>query len=68
MGGDTRPAVRDAAPPTGKGRRGAVVAAHALVAKDVEELTVVGGNPAKPIGKRDPDALCYSASYRPLFF
>ena len=49
-------------------KRGAVVAAHALVAKDVDELTVVGGNPAKPIGKRDPNALRYSASYRPLFF
>lgn len=49
-------------------KRGAVVAAHALVIKDVDELVVVGGNPAKPIGKRNPDALKYSASYRPLFF
>ncbi|MGV0642868.1 acyltransferase [Mycolicibacterium sp. XJ879] len=49
-------------------KRGAVVAAHALVVKDIDELTVVGGNPGKPIGKRDPDALAYSASYRPLFF
>jgi acetyltransferase-like isoleucine patch superfamily enzyme len=48
-------------------KRGAVVAAHALVVKDVDELTVVGGNPAKPIGKRNPDALQYSAGYRPLF-
>ena len=30
VGGDTRPAVRDAAPPTGTGRRGAVVAALML--------------------------------------
>jgi acetyltransferase-like isoleucine patch superfamily enzyme len=28
---------------------------------------VVGGVPAKVIGKRDPEALKYSASYRPLF-
>ncbi len=49
-------------------KRGAVVAAHALVVKDVDELTVVGGNPAKSIAKRDPNALRYSASYRPLFF
>lgn len=48
-------------------KRGAVVAAHALVVKDVDELVVVGGNPAKPIGKRNPDALRYSAGYRPLF-
>ena len=48
--------------------RGAVVAAHALVNKDVGELEVVGGVPAKVIGKRNPDALQYSGSYRPLFF
>jgi acetyltransferase-like isoleucine patch superfamily enzyme len=48
-------------------KRGAVVAAHALVIKDIDELVVVGGNPAKPIGKRNPDALHYSAGYRPLF-
>ena len=48
-------------------KRGAVVAAHALVIKDIDELVVVGGNPAKPIGKRNPDALQYSAGYRPLF-
>jgi acetyltransferase-like isoleucine patch superfamily enzyme len=48
-------------------KRGAVVAAHALVIRDIDELVVVGGNPAKPIGKRNPDALKYSAGYRPLF-
>jgi acetyltransferase-like isoleucine patch superfamily enzyme len=48
--------------------RGAVVAAHALVNKDVAELDVVGGIPAKVIAKRNPDALGYSAHYRPLFF
>jgi len=48
-------------------KRGAVVAAHALVIKDIDELVVVGGNPAKPIGKRNPGALKYSAGYRPLF-
>jgi acetyltransferase-like isoleucine patch superfamily enzyme len=49
-------------------RRGAVVGAQALVIKDVGELEVVGGNPAKVIGKRNPDALQYSGSYRPLFY
>ena len=32
---------------------GAVVAAGAVVTKDVEPWTVVGGNPAKVIGKRE---------------
>jgi acetyltransferase-like isoleucine patch superfamily enzyme len=48
-------------------RRGAVVAAQSVVTKDVGECEVVGGNPAKVISKRDPNALQYSASYRPLF-
>jgi acetyltransferase-like isoleucine patch superfamily enzyme len=47
--------------------RGGVVAAHSLVTKDVGECEVVGGVPAKVIAKRDPEALKYSASYRPLF-
>ncbi len=47
--------------------RGGVVAAHSLVTKDVGECEVVGGVPAKVIGKRDPEALKYSAGYRPLF-
>jgi acetyltransferase-like isoleucine patch superfamily enzyme len=49
-------------------RRGAVVAAQALVNKDVGELEVVGGVPAKVLTKRNPDALGYSGHYRPLFF
>jgi acetyltransferase-like isoleucine patch superfamily enzyme len=49
-------------------RRGAVVAAQALVVKDVGECEVVGGNPAKVISNRNPDALKYSAKYRPLFY
>ncbi|MBJ7339093.1 MAG: acyltransferase [Mycolicibacterium sp.] len=48
-------------------RRGAVVAASSLVNKDVDELVVVGGIPAKPISKRNPDALKYSGKYRPIF-
>jgi acetyltransferase-like isoleucine patch superfamily enzyme len=48
-------------------RRGAVVGAHALVNKDVGELEVVGGNPAKVIGTRNADALQYSAKFRPPF-
>lgn len=48
-------------------KRGAVVAAHALVNKDIDELTIVGGVPAKVIGKRDADALGYSGKYKPLF-
>jgi acetyltransferase-like isoleucine patch superfamily enzyme len=47
--------------------RGAVVGAQALVNKDVGELEIVGGVPAKVIGKRNPDALQYNAKYRPLF-
>jgi acetyltransferase-like isoleucine patch superfamily enzyme len=44
--------------------RGAVVASHAVVNKDVGELEIVGGVPAKLIGKRNPDALKYSGKYR----
>ncbi len=35
--------------------RGAVVAAGAVVAKSVDPFTIVGGVPAKPIGRRRPD-------------
>ncbi|SEH91074.1 Acetyltransferase (isoleucine patch superfamily) [Mycolicibacterium rutilum] len=37
--------------------RGAVVSAHSLVIKDIAELDVVAGNPAKPTGKRSAEAL-----------
>jgi acetyltransferase-like isoleucine patch superfamily enzyme len=47
--------------------RGAVVAAHAVVNQDVGELEIVGGVPAKVIGKRDPDALQYSVKFKLLF-
>jgi len=47
--------------------RGAVVGGHALVNKDVGELEIVGGVPAKLIGKRNPDALKYSGKFKPLF-
>ena len=48
-------------------RRGAVVGAQSLVVGEVGELEIVGGVPAKVIGKRDADALGYSGGYRPLF-
>jgi len=48
-------------------RRGAVVAAQAVVNKDIGECEIVGGVPAKVIGKRDPEALKYRGGYRPLF-
>ena len=35
---------------------GAVIGTRALVARDVEPYTIVGGNPAKPIRKRFDDA------------
>lgn len=43
--------------------RGAVVAAGAVVTKDVAPLTIVGGVPAHEIGTR-PDVLTYSLDYR----
>ncbi len=39
--------------------RGAVVAAGAVVTKDIDELAIVGGVPAKEIGKRDEASLNY---------
>lgn len=48
-------------------RRGAVVAAQAVVNKDIGECEIVGGVPAKVIGMRDPEALKYRGGYRPLF-
>jgi len=38
-------------------RRGAVVAARAVVVRDVEECAIVAGNPGRVIGKRSAHAL-----------
>ncbi len=43
--------------------RGAVVAAGAVVTKNVPPLTIVGGVPAQAIGTR-PDVLTYTLNYR----
>ncbi|MFN3326659.1 MAG: acyltransferase [Bryobacteraceae bacterium] len=48
--------------------RGAVVAAGAVVTKDVADYAVVGGVPAKKIGERNPDACVYQFNYQPWFF
>ena len=45
---------------------GAVVAAGAIVTKDVAPYTIVGGNPAKPIGTRNQD-LSYQLGYAKRF-
>jgi maltose O-acetyltransferase len=46
--------------------RGAVVAAGAIVTKDVSPLAIVAGSPAKEIGRREP-TLDYQVDYCRLF-
>lgn len=48
--------------------RGSVVTACAMVHRDVDPLTVVGGVPAAKIGSRDAEALAYHPDYRPPFY
>lgn len=44
--------------------KGAVVASGAVVTKDVEPYTIVGGVPAKPIGKRELIDFTYSPYFK----
>ena len=46
--------------------RGAVVAAGAVVTRDVAPLSIVAGSPAREIGRRNAD-LRYEVGYRRLF-
>ena len=46
--------------------RGAVIASGSVVTKDVPELSIVGGIPAKIIGKRY-NPLTYELNYHPLY-
>ncbi|WP_258848509.1 acyltransferase [Polaribacter sp. WD7] len=44
--------------------RGAVIASNSVVTKNIEPMSIVAGNPAKPIGKRK-SKLLYNLNYRP---
>lgn len=44
---------------------GAVVGAGAVVTRDVESYSIVGGNPARKIGQR-PASLSYELNYKPF--
>ena len=46
--------------------KGAVIATGAVVTKDIPPLTIVGGIPAKIIGKRNGN-LNYTLNYKPWF-